>query len=195
MEKNRFAGWTTVVVFLVLTGLVFSAVGCAIKQPTARIDDVEVRDVTTKKIKLDFIVGLKNPNPVGLTVNKLAYTLTVFDKPVVRDTTEKKIKIPSKANVNFKLPVSLTYADLIQAGITAVSKGKLKYTLALKITLDTPVGDLTLPVTKSGTIKIKSLADLLGSIEGTGYGAPIPIEIPADDLALDRALVRAAATE
>lgn len=164
---------------LCLAGLAF---GCAIKEPTAKIEDVTVADVTTKNVKLNFIIGLKNPNPMGVTVKKLAYTLQVFEKTVVRDETKQAIKIPAKANVNFKMPVNLKYSDLLEAGINAIGRGKLDYTLALKITLETPVGDLTLPAKKSGTVKVKSLEDLFGIEQGQGKGIEIPFDIPAGNL-------------
>lgn len=137
--------------------------GCAIKEPTAKIRSVQVEDITLKKVKLNFTVHIKNPNDVRIKVKKLSYSLSAFGKRLVRDTTDKAIEIPPKEKVFFDLPVTVRYSKLVSAGISTIKKGKLEYSLNATITLDTPVGDISLPLQKSGTVKIKQLGKMFDS--------------------------------
>lgn len=173
MDRIKRIGHTVAKLALLLV-FVLSALGCAVKTPSAKISSVEVNDVTTKKIRLRFVVKVHNPNDVDITVKKISYTLLFFDEPVLKDKIKKKIVIPKKTDSYFKFPVTVQYSDLISAGITALGKNRIEYTLAAKITVDTPVGDQTLPMKKSGTIKVKNVMDIFGKEEGPGTGSEIP---------------------
>lgn len=179
--KNFTRTIPTVVCLIIL--LSFSA--CALKTPSAKITDAEIYDLTTKKVKLRFKIRIDNPNPVAITVNKLEYTLKAFEKKVVSDSVDKSIRIPESGKAEFKLPVTVTYSKLLSAGLTTFTKGKLEYTLILKITLDTPAGNMTLPITKSGTIKSKDFGKLFGKLDKDNPDEKPGMDINVEKIDLD----------
>ncbi len=162
LEKRRFL--LLVVSVFTVSMLILS--GCSVKTPTAKVTDAEIYDLTTKKVKLKFAIRIDNPNPLAITVNKIAYDFKAFDKQVVSETMDKAIRIPENGKAEFKLPVNVSYSKLLSAGLTTIAKGKLEYTITIKITIDTPVGDITLPISKSGTLKNKDLGKFFGSLDG-----------------------------
>jgi LEA14-like dessication related protein len=87
-------------------------IGCGgtsqrLQQPEFEFEGAALDDVSLKGAKLDVLLKLKNPNSVGLTLDRVHYAVTINQTQLATGTLEKPVNLPANGENN----VSFLYKD------------------------------------------------------------------------------------
>ncbi len=144
------------VLFLLLSGAIL--VSCAalkesIRKPEVSTQAARITGVTLNGMDVAFVLGVKNPNPMGFTLEGLSYKLDIENKQLLRGRTKQRLKVAAKGNSSLKLPLSLAYKGMFDGVSALLNQDKIRY--ALNGELD--FGLIRLPYKTSGTLDLPSL--------------------------------------
>ncbi|KZV14089.1 desiccation protectant protein Lea14 [Dorcoceras hygrometricum] len=145
-----------------------------VKKPEASITDVDLKDVGRHGITYLAKVCVKNPYSVSIPVCDIKYSLKSADRrdhASVESWVERMMNLVVYYNgrgslkahedtvldVGIKVPHSVLVSLIKDIG----ADGDLDYLIEIKLIVDLPViGNITLPLTQKGEMKLPSLSDL-----------------------------------
>jgi LEA14-like dessication related protein len=162
VHTARFARLNRIFGIATLTMLAAFAVGCDavnLKRPTAAITAMNVANVDTTGFTMNFDLDVSNPNSVELPVGDIDYTLGLGGVKVVEGKARPEKAVPANGRAPLRLPVTLTYENLLAAGkALRAGGGDVPYAIDSEIRFGSGVlGGVTVPVKYSGTLKLKEL--------------------------------------
>lgn len=119
---------------LVVTGFLWVA-GCQSLEQFFQKPDVAFKSVSLQSMSFYdataiFSFDVTNPNPVGASLRNLTYDLAIDQKSIARGTAEKGLNIPAGGTGVVELPVSITYADVIDSLAELAGKSDIPYDLS-----------------------------------------------------------------
>lgn len=91
-------------------------IGCGgtsqrLQQPEFEFEGAALDDISLKGAKLDVLLKLKNPNSVGLTLDRVHYAVTINQTQLATGTLEKPVNLPANGENIIRVPVSFLYKD------------------------------------------------------------------------------------
>ncbi|MCC6158612.1 MAG: LEA type 2 family protein [Deltaproteobacteria bacterium] len=143
--------WRSVMVSAMLALL--AACSASFQEPQTRLVDARIDSASVERIKTTFTVEIDNPNSVGAKVTEVRYTVFAEGVKVIEEKVRKDFEIKAKSKTRVDLPARITPSDLAAAGLAAALNRRVNYTLKGEVTIDTPIGDMTLPISDSGVLK------------------------------------------
>jgi len=139
------------VVVLFLTAC--AALQESIKKPEISMQAVNVTGMDLNGMDVAFVLGIKNPNPLGVSLSGLSYRLDIDKKPLLKGKTKQKLKVEANSNSRLTLPLALGYRDMFDGVSALMKQDKINYALSGEIDF----GLFQLPYKTSGTIDLPSL--------------------------------------
>lgn len=135
--------------------------GCAtlqqqLKEPSVSVQNLQLRSVSLADMEVDFILGIDNPNPMGIAMSGLSYRLELEDRPLFEGKTQERVKVAAHGRSNVTLPFKFSYEDLA-GGFDAIMNNK---SLPYKLTGNIDLGLFSLPYSHSGQLKLPSLPEV-----------------------------------
>jgi len=130
--------------------------GCAtlgvggFKQPLGQFSDVKIRGLGLTGGALDIVLSIYNPNGFNLNATRLTYRLMVEDKDLGTGVLDRAFRVKDKDSTFVTIPMDFTYAGLGAAGRQLLQSGSINYRVIGDITVDTPVGNFTVPYDQRG---------------------------------------------
>ena len=136
-----------------------TATGCStlaglnIVNPTYSLRDVRPRLNLgiPPSMDFDFTVGVDNPNPVGIRLDRLDFDLLINDNPILNNVQSNQgISIPARGLGDVHLSTHVTYDNIraIWNELQNVVQGnRARYQIRGNAYYNTPVGQLRFPVT------------------------------------------------
>jgi LEA14-like dessication related protein len=104
-------------------------------------------------LDLDFTIGVDNPNPVSLRLDRLDFDVLIDDTPVLNNVrSDQGIHIPARGLGDIRLNAHVNFANLqtiAQQIISVVQGNRARYQIRGNAYYDTPLGQLRFPVTVS----------------------------------------------
>jgi LEA14-like dessication related protein len=130
--------------------------GCAtaIQPPVVTIKKAGVIGLDTSGIDIEFFLGISNPNTFDLSLLGYTFDLRVMDLPFSAGGKQETTRFPAGKETGIRLPVRLTYGDLLEIIKRSPDPDRIPYRLNSLLYLDTPLGDMTLPVEKTAVMAI-----------------------------------------
>lgn len=128
----------------------------AVKEPEVTVQDLKLTAASLSGVELDFILGVENPNPLGIKLSGLSYRLDVQGQKLLAGSSKQKLKVAANGSSRVSLPLSLDYREL-QGGIEALL-GQKNIAYALSGELD--FGLFRVPYSKRGSLAVPSLPRL-----------------------------------
>lgn len=122
--------------------------------PQIGIDHVEIRQIALTGADLVVHVKINNPNSLGVTLNRLEYTLDVDGERLVRGQRDEKTTIAANHLSIIDLPLTVNYAGLRTGLAGVLTKKAMPFSFSGKVVLDSPVGDLSFDIAEKGEIPI-----------------------------------------
>lgn len=115
---------------LVAAVLLSGCIGQVVQKPTVSVDSIEITALSLRQLDLDVRITIGNPNPIGGTLDELA-----FDVYFIQGNTRRylghgeksDISIPGDGDTEVIIPVSVDNLGLISAVFTAASQGEIAF--------------------------------------------------------------------
>ncbi len=145
---------TLAVVTLSLSGCSTVASALNIVNPTYTIRSVQPHvalalPINQSAINFNFIVGIDNPNSVGLNLARLDFGVLVNGNRLVDSVTSDRIAIPARGSSDAHLQARVGYNEipaLFQQVANVIQGQRANYQIQGTAYFDTPVGQMHFPV-------------------------------------------------
>jgi LEA14-like dessication related protein len=167
-ESSMFSHATRLVPLLAAT-LLLNA--CAtlketIKEPNVSVDAVNLRDISLSNLQLDFLLGIDNPNPLGIAMQGLTYNLAIDGKQMFDGVSTERVSVPANGNSQVTLPFAIDFEQLLSGFEDLRNKKTVSYDLTGKVDL----GLISLPYSKRGEFTLPTLPKLsVSKLKVTGF--------------------------
>jgi len=156
--------------------------------------DPELKNLTSAV--LHFKLAIKNPNPVGVQLEGVRYTLNVEGREVGRGSTRKGLNLKPSGVSQTAIDLDVPLIQVASSFLDLINKGAADYQGQLALAFQTPVGPLEVPISHKGRmplpkkppISISNVRvgriDLNGAalIFDTKVDNPNPFAMPIDNL-------------
>jgi len=118
----------------------------AIKECKFSLISVKPHSFTFSNLKLDFEIGVDNPNNVDAILDKFVYTFFANNTQVFTGTTGNKVEVPAKKSTQFTTTITLEYNAIGQALAEAMRLGSAAYRIDARAYVSTILGEISYPV-------------------------------------------------
>jgi LEA14-like dessication related protein len=152
---------------LAVVPLILVSLACsAVKQPTASFQSMNVTDVTPQGFTMAFDLDVRNPNAVALPISQADYKVGFGGVDVLNGKATPSGTLPANGSAAVKLPVTITYENLLAAEKAIVNgggklpysfTGSMKFNAGDKNMLTQALGGVSVPLRYEGTLDVKSL--------------------------------------
>lgn len=125
----------------------------SIKKPEVSVQQAKITGISLNGMDVDFVLGVKNPNPIGLSLDGLSYKLDIEEKTLLKGKTAHKLKLAANGQSTLTLPLALAFKDMFDGASALVKQEKVRYALGG----DIDFGLFQLPYKTSGTLDVPSM--------------------------------------
>ena len=160
---------------LLLASLIFMT-GCSlfVRNPEVSVKDVDLVGLDSTGATLEIGLDVTNPNPYQISLQGYDYSLQVKSIPLASGTARQAMVFAADKTTNVRLPVKISYADLLQILESRLDLDRIPYQLKAGLDLDLPVGAMKLPIDAAGTFAVpqkyrpasllRQFSDFLGKV-------------------------------
>jgi|WetSurMetagenome_2_1015567.scaffolds.fasta_scaffold03913_7 LEA14-like dessication related protein len=135
-----------------------------LKDPVITLEDIRLLKISFSNLELDVTIQVKNPNPLGITLRELPFTVLCStgntDQQIASGNTGR-VKITGNGSTVLHIPVTSQNAALIGALATFVTKGGIQVTIRGTATVDAFLLGWSVPFEKTLPVTMKQVTDSL----------------------------------
>jgi len=141
-----------VLLLLLLVGLT----GCTkfVTAPVVTVRDLSVVSLDGAGAGMELLLTVKNPNSYDVTLLGYSYDLKVMSLPLAKGGAREEIKFAADSETDLRIPIKVSYGDLLEMFKRRLDPDRIPYQLMAGLDLETPLGQLTVPVKRSGTYAV-----------------------------------------
>ena len=152
---------TQLIKHTILNVIALSLFGCAglekhVQTPTVQYAGSHIKRASLYDATIDFLIHVDNPNPIGLPVHGLSYTLDINQKKLLSGSAQQGTRIPANSGVDLSLPIVIRYEDFLEGLQQLVHQDAFAYTIKGELDL----GVVKLPYNASGSIGLPKLPQI-----------------------------------
>jgi len=117
----------TLLIAIIVVILVVMSLGC-IEKPTVEVSDLALRDVSLTSTTIDVGITINNPNPIGVTLNKLAYDVYLVNGNQIylaHGERAETLDIQANDRTTIDIPTEISNVGIIEALYHCISEEKL----------------------------------------------------------------------
>ncbi len=159
------------ILIIVVTATVLMLNGCAqlsrlagalgLQKPTARVVNASLEGLSFSDVTLLFDIRIHNPNPVGLSMAGLDYSLKIDGHDFFSGEKNSPLRVAARDSSLLQIPVTLKYAELYKAFKTLIRQKEAAYTLQGGLRFDLPgLGAVRVPLEYKGTLPVLTLPQI-----------------------------------
>ncbi|XP_013631737.1 PREDICTED: desiccation-related protein At2g46140-like isoform X1 [Brassica oleracea var. oleracea] len=131
-----------------------------IPTPEATVDDVDFKGVTRQGVDYHAKVSVKNPYPQHIPICQISYILKSDTRMIASGTIPDPGSLIANGSTVLDVPVKVPYSIAVSLMKDMCLDWDIDYQLDIGLTIDIPiVGDITIPVSTQGEMKLPSLRD------------------------------------
>ncbi len=127
------------------------------EQPDVDLTSVRVDRLGLKGGSLTLLIDVNNPNSYDLRTGQIDVVIdfegTRFGEALLDGST----RFGSQAVTTIELPLSFGWAGVGAGARALLQRGAIGYTLATRLTVDTPLGDRPIEMTTRGNVPVRRL--------------------------------------
>ena len=127
------------------------------EQPDFDLTSVRVDRLGLKGGSLTLLIDVNNPNSYDLRTGQIEVVIdfegTRFGEALLDGST----RFGSQAVTTIELPLSFGWAGVGAGARALLQRGAIGYTLATRLTVDTPLGDRRIEMTTGGNVPVRRL--------------------------------------
>lgn len=130
--------------------------GCTtlVKEPEVTVKNLKVVSLDGSGAGMELALNVKNMNPYAITMQGYTYDLKVMSLPLAKGDARQEIKFPSLQDTEFRIPIRISFGDLFEILKRKPDPEKVPYQLTAGLDVATPLGQMTVPISHSGTYAI-----------------------------------------
>jgi LEA14-like dessication related protein len=141
--------------------LLFSGARCSqfagvFEKPELQFRGIRVNSVGLEGASLEILVDVYNPNSYRLGLDRFSYDLAIEDVHWGLGSTSDPVAVEGRNSTTVRLPLDVSWSRLGAAGREALRTGSVNYGVSGEMTVGTPLGDASVPYSKSGRFSILS---------------------------------------
>lgn len=141
---------------LLLLLLLLMTAGCSslIQEPLVALKRSNIIGLDTAGADLEFYLGITNPNSFDLSLLGYTYDLRVMTLPLAASGLQEAILIPAGRETDMRLPVRVTFADLLEILKRRPDPDKIPYQINARLHIKSPLGEMVIPVEMDGSFAL-----------------------------------------
>lgn len=127
--------------------------GCTslVNKPVVTVKDVSVVSLDGSGATMELYLKVKNTNSYDIKLQGYSYDLKVMALPLAKGGAREEISFPSEEETDLRIPIKITYSDLFELLKRRPDLDNIPYRLSAGLDLDTPLGQMTVPINRTGT--------------------------------------------
>jgi LEA14-like dessication related protein len=137
-----------------------------LRDPVVTLEEVRLTGVSLASLDLDVAIRVVNPNPLGITLRELPFTVMCSSGRTARQLasgTTGRVKIAGNGSTVLRIPVTSQNAALISALATFISRGGISVKIQGTAIIDVILFGWSIPFSKTLPLTIAQVADSLSS--------------------------------
>lgn len=159
-------------VFLIFAVFILIA-GCTeppVKEPTVSVSDMALSDVTLQTMTVNTTVIIFNPNPIGATLNRVAFDIYYLDdtEHYLGHGEQTNIVVKESGNTTVTIPVKIGNIQALQAVGSLIRKGSVTLKVNGSAFIDLKVYSYELPFERSKEFRASEFTNLLPEVSVAG---------------------------
>ncbi|GKU88092.1 hypothetical protein SLE2022_180440 [Rubroshorea leprosula] len=132
-----------------------------IKKPEATFSDVDLKNVSRECVEYNAKISVNNPYGHSLPICEISYTLKSAGRVIASGTMPDPGSLKASDTTLLEVPVKVPHSVLVSLARDIGADWDIDYVLEVGLTIDLPIiGNLTIPLSTKGEIKLPSLSDL-----------------------------------
>ncbi len=139
---------------LIVSAFLLSACTAFVTKPEITLKEVRMVALDSEGIDLDFHLSVRNPNAIDLKLKDYSYDLKISSLPLAKGTSRTTYDFHANSATDLLIPVKIPYEGLIDILKRRPDPDAIPYQLHADLTIGSGIGNLTIPVNKSGTFGI-----------------------------------------
>ena len=135
-----------------------------LRDPVITLEEVRVRALSLSTLDLDVSIRVVNPNPLGITLRELPFTVLCSSDQrdrVIATGNTGRVKIPSGKSTVLDIPITSRNVALISALATFIMRGSIPVTIQGTAIIDCILFGWSVPFSKTLPVTIAQVADSL----------------------------------
>lgn len=114
--------------------------------PSVEVTGVQLQSLGLNGLELGIYFQANNPNPIGLEIETLSYTVFFDGNRIGEGRNERPIALPARGASSFSVTYSLSAIEALAVGLAALKGGDHQVEIKAHLGISTPVGVLPLDV-------------------------------------------------
>lgn len=123
-------------------------------QPKATFDRVDFGKADWQGVDTEFVINIANPNPVGVGVQRWSWNLALAEQPFLSGDGDKGFAVAANGSSPLVIPTRLDFSDMLDTAKALKGQDDVPYTVGGDLSVNTPVGPVTLPWRHSGSFPV-----------------------------------------
>lgn len=130
--------------------------GCAslVITPQVTVRSTNIVSVDTSGFDIELLIGVENKNAFDVSLQGYTYDLQIMSIPFSSGGLQKGVLFPAGQMVDIRLPFRVHHSDLFEIFKRSPDLDHIPYSVDARLNLDTPIGELIVPVKKSDTVSV-----------------------------------------
>lgn len=139
--------------FIYLLFMVVLLAGCStvVQKPVVTVKDLNVVSLDTSGAGMELYLNVENTNPFDITLQGYSYNLNIMALPLAKGGAREQIRFRANDATDLRIPIRISYSDLIEILKRKPDPDKIPYHVTAGLDIETPVGQMTVPIDRKGT--------------------------------------------
>ena len=154
---------------LALVGLMAVAVGasgCAelmqllnaeTRSPSIHFVSARLQSISLTEAVVEGTFQLENPNSLGVNLKSVAVGVTIGTQKLADAETKNGLNLPAHGTAPLVVPVRIPFSTLPDLFKSVASADDMAYQVDGRVSIDGPIGPITVPLTWKGTVPVPKL--------------------------------------
>ncbi|KAJ9539253.1 hypothetical protein OSB04_031986 [Centaurea solstitialis] len=138
----------------------------SMKKPEATVKDVDLKGVDWSNVTYNAEVNVTNPYGASIPICEIRYNLKSSDSVIATGTVPDPGSLKASCDTLLNVTIKVPHNVLVTLVKDIALDWDLDYELEVILVVDIPLfGDISIPVTSKGEIKLPSLSDYFNKSE------------------------------
>lgn len=129
----------------------------AFQKPRFTFKTARLSNVTFEGLSLDTVWQLDNPNPIGISLARADYKLSVEGKQVIAGQPPNGLQIPAQGSAELTFPAGIKLRDIFPLAQDLANKEYAQYRVEGVVGVQTPIGVIDFPLSYQDKFEVPKL--------------------------------------